>query len=77
MTPVAEDFFMSYLAAPIVIAFFVGHKLWTRTWTFGVSLSTIDVDEGRRELNLKDEMDAERAEYAALPLWKKAVNFMF
>jgi hypothetical protein len=55
----------------------VGHKLWTRTWSFGVSLSTIDVDEGRRELNLKDEMDAERAAYAALPIWKKIVQAVF
>jgi len=70
-------FFENYLAAPLVIVFFLGHKLYSRTWSIGVNLSTLDVDEGRRELNLKDEMDAERAEYAALPFYKKFLRFWF
>lgn len=55
----------------MVIVLFTGHKLYSRTFSFGVNLATVDVDHGRRELNLKDEMDAERAEYALLPWYKK------
>ncbi|KFY76464.1 hypothetical protein V499_03886 [Pseudogymnoascus sp. VKM F-103] len=73
----AEGFFKSYLAGPIVILFFVGHKIYTRTFKFGVNLSTVDVDHGRRELNLGEEMEAERAAYKAMPFWKKVWNFWF
>lgn len=73
----AEGFFKSYLAGPIVISFFLGHKIYSRTLKFGVHLSVVDVDAGRRELNLGDEMAAERAAYQALPFWKKVFNFWF
>jgi amino acid transporter len=76
-----EAFFTSYLAAVIVIAFFLGHKIYSKialgTFQFGVNLHTVDVDAGRRELNLKDEMDAERAAFAAMPWYKKLWNFWF
>ncbi|OBT81194.1 hypothetical protein VE02_10273 [Pseudogymnoascus sp. 03VT05] len=72
-----KGFFMSYLAGPIVILFFVGHKAYSRTLKFGVNLSTVDVDAGRRELNLGEEMEAERAAYRAMPVWKKVWNFWF
>ncbi|KFY32487.1 hypothetical protein V494_07865, partial [Pseudogymnoascus sp. VKM F-4513 (FW-928)] len=65
------------LAGPIVILFFVGHKIYSRTLKFGVHLSTVDVDAGRRELNLGEEMEAERAAYRAMPFWKKVWNFWF
>ncbi|WP_254648768.1 hypothetical protein, partial [Streptomyces sp. GbtcB6] len=31
-SPDAQYFFENYLAAPIVIFFFVGYKLWYRQW---------------------------------------------
>jgi amino acid transporter len=76
-----EAFFIGYLAAPIVLVFFFGHKIYvfatTRSLKWGVNLRTIDVDEGRRELNLREEMDAERAANRALPFWKKCLKFWF
>ena len=74
----AEYFFESYLAAPIVILFFVGYKVFYRQWTIGVKLHEIDIDEGRREVDIgafRAEMDAERAEKAAWPLWKRTWDF--
>jgi amino acid transporter len=74
----AEYFFESYLAAPIVILFFVGYKVFYRQWTIGVKLDEIDIDEGRREVDIdafRAEMDAERAEKAAWPLWKRTWEF--
>lgn len=76
--PDAMAFFESYLAAPVVIAFFIGYKLYYRQWSFGVKLSEISIDEGRRELDLdafRAEMDAERAEKATWPWWKKTWDF--
>lgn len=73
----AKGFFKSYLAGPIVIFFFLGHKIYSRTFKFGVHLSVVDVDAGRRELNLGEEMAAERAAYRAMPFWKKVYNFWF
>lgn len=72
----AENFFESYLCAPIVLLFYVGYKVVMRDWSLYVKLDTIDLDQGRRELNLKDEMDAERAAYKAQPMWKKVVGFI-
>lgn len=78
--PDAQAFFESYLAAPIVLLFFVGYKLWYKQWSFGVNLRDINVDEGRRELDLvafRAELDADRAEEAKWPMWKKVMNFWF
>jgi amino acid transporter len=78
--PDAEAFFQSYLAAPIVLLFFVGYKLFYRQWSFGVRIADINVDEGRRELDLdsfKAELAAERAEQAQWPKWKQYWNFWF
>jgi len=64
-------FFENYLAAPVVILFYVGYKVVMHDWSFWVKLDTIDIDAGRRELDLKEEMDAERAAFKALPPHKK------
>lgn len=50
-SPNAEAFFESYIAAPIAIALFVFWKLWTRDWAFGVKLSDMDLDTGRRDFD--------------------------
>ena len=76
----AEAFFESYLAAPIVIAFFVGYKLYYRQWSIGVKLADIDVDAGRREVDFvafRAELDAEKAERQSWPAWKRYWNFWF
>jgi len=41
----------SYLAAPVVIALFVFWKAWTREWRFGVKVSNMDLDTGRRDFD--------------------------
>ena len=78
-SPDAKYFFENYLAAPIVIFFFVGYKLWYKQWSLGVDLGAINVDEGRRDYDavaFREEMEAERAEKAAWPAWKRAWNFV-
>ncbi|KAM0252858.1 hypothetical protein ACHAQJ_007487 [Trichoderma viride] len=64
----AEGFFESYLAFPIVIAFWVGGYIWKRTgW---LKVAQIDVDTGRRELDW-DEIRAYRERIASMPSWKR------
>jgi len=79
-SPDAEAFFESYLAAPIVILFFVGYKLYYKQWSIGVRNDSIDVDEGRREVDIvafRQELDDERAEKATWPWWKRQWDFWF
>jgi amino acid transporter len=66
----ANNFFLAYLAAPIVIVFYVGYKLWFRTpFMHGKDM---DLKTGIRELNLGHLLAEERAERAAWPRWKRA-----
>ncbi|KAF2707179.1 amino-acid permease inda1 [Pleomassaria siparia CBS 279.74] len=64
----AEDFFISYLALPVVILFWVIGYLWKgKAW---LRTASMDVDTGRRELDW-DLINAERAEMATWPAWKR------
>jgi len=79
-SPNAGVFFQAYLAAPIVIAFFIGYKIYYRQWSIGVDLNAINVDEGRREVDIaafRIEMDEERAVKATWPWYKRYWDFWF
>ncbi|OTA98597.1 hypothetical protein M426DRAFT_325865 [Hypoxylon sp. CI-4A] len=70
----AANFFKSYLALPVVIAFWVGGYLWKRTgW---LRTHQIDIDTGRREIDWED-INAFRAEIAQLPAWRRILHVMF
>ncbi|KAL2160147.1 hypothetical protein VTH06DRAFT_1802 [Thermothelomyces fergusii] len=70
----AEGFFQSYLALPVVIAFWIAGFLWKRTgW---LSLDQIDLDTGRRELDW-DYINADRAKLASMPTLKRWFYTMF
>lgn len=69
-----EDFFMAYLAAPVVILFYVVYKIYYKT-PF-VRSHNMDLHTGIRELNLTELLAEERAERAAWPKWKKAYKFL-
>lgn len=73
--PDAQAFFESYLAAPIVLLFYVGWKVWKKDWSLCVDLHNIDVDEGRRELNLGEELRLEREMKKSWPWWKRTWDF--
>lgn len=77
-SPDANNFFQSYLAAPIVILFFFGYKIYTREFSWGVDLAAIDIDAGRRDYDMetfREEMRLEREEKASWPVWKRWWNF--
>lgn len=76
-SPDAYDFFEAYLSVPIVVVFYVGHKLWKRNWRWWIPTEEIDIDTGRRELDLdllKQEIADEKAKLAAKPLYYRIWN---
>jgi amino acid transporter len=70
----AEDFFISYLALPVVMVFWFCGYIWKRkAW---LRTADMDVDAGRRELDW-DYINAQRAEIASWPMWKRWYNKVF
>lgn len=70
----AESFFKSYLALPVVLAFWAIGYLWKRAgW---LRTAQIDVDTGRRELDW-DQIHADRARVASFPAWRRVLHFLF
>ncbi|KAK4158484.1 glycoside hydrolase [Chaetomidium leptoderma] len=70
----AQNFFLQYLCAPIVAAFYVGYKLWFRTRV--VRIDEIDVDTGRRDFNLPILISREVDERRGMPRWKRVYKFL-
>jgi yeast amino acid transporter len=64
-----ENFFSSYLSVPIVILFYISHKLYYRTRI--VEPMEMDLLTGRRELDIRQLLAEERAERTRWPLWKR------
>lgn len=70
----AQAFFESYLAAPVVLFFWIVGYIWKREgW---LKTSQMDVDTGRREVDW-DEINAYRRELAAQPAWKRLYHVLF
>jgi amino acid transporter len=70
---VAKNFFLEYLCAPIVLACYVGYKLWYRTAV--VKVEEMDVDTGRRDFNLPILISREMDEKRGMPRWKRVYKF--
>ena len=69
-----SNFFQAYLAAPVVVCFYVIYKLWKRPKF--VSLKEVDLYTGRRDLNVKMLAMQEREERNQFPRWKKIYKFL-
>ncbi|PMD39324.1 amino-acid permease inda1 [Hyaloscypha variabilis F] len=65
-SPQAGAFFQTYLAGPIIVALYVGWKLYSRIWTWYVPAHEMDITSGRRSLELDpDDMPPKKT-------WKNA-----
>ncbi|QRG39641.1 hypothetical protein FDK38_004090 [Candidozyma auris] len=70
--PSVEAFFKAYISFPIIIVFYVFHKFWKRNWRLYIPIEEIDIDTGRREMDLeqlKQEIAEEKAVLASKPLY--------
>jgi amino acid transporter len=70
----AQNFFLQYLCAPIVVVCYVVYKLWFRTRV--VRIEDIDIDTGRRDFNLPILISREVDEMRGMPRWKRAYKFL-
>ncbi|KUJ22364.1 general amino-acid permease-like protein GAP1 [Mollisia scopiformis] len=64
-----NKFFKAFLAAPVVIAFYVCHKIYAKTSI--VRCIDMDLRTGIRDLNLPELIAQEQHERATWPKWKK------
>ncbi|KAK3317302.1 general amino-acid permease GAP1 [Cercophora scortea] len=66
----AQSFFLQCLAIPVVLVFFLGHKLWYQTTI--VKIEDMDIDTGRRDFGRLGIIKAqEEEERQAWPQWKR------
>ena len=71
---IAENFFEAYLSFPIVLTFYISHKIYTRNWKLLIPAKDIDLNTGRRETDfeqLKADIALEKAEFKQKPFWSK------
>lgn len=77
--PNAEAFFLAYLGFVVVILFYAIHKIfWARNFNVYISAKDIDIDTGRRELDLellKQEIAEEKAHIASKPFYYRVYHF--
>lgn len=67
------SFFQAYLAAPVVILFYVVFKIWKKTSIH--TAMTIDITTGTREVDLPRILEEERIERQSWPAWKRWYRF--
>lgn len=70
-------FLQVYLCAPVVLVFYVGHKLYTRNWKLYIRAEDMDITTGRRVVDLDvllQEREEERREWAERPWYYRLYN---
>ena len=76
-SPSAEGFFEAYLSFPLVMVMYIGHKIYKRNWKLFIPAEKMDIDTGRREVDLdllKQEIAEEKAIMATKPRWYRIWN---
>lgn len=71
---IAQNFFLRWMGAPIILLFYLIHKLYYRT-TY-VRVEDMDVDTGRRDFNVPILHAQEKEERAGWPNWKRVYKFL-
>ncbi|KAK6203231.1 histidine permease [Scheffersomyces amazonensis] len=74
----ASTFFQAYLAAPIVICFYLGHKIYTKNWKLYIKAKDMDITTGRTIIDTElmlQEIEEEKERKRQLPFYMKFVNF--
>ncbi|KAF7196573.1 putative amino-acid permease P7G5.06 [Pseudocercospora fuligena] len=73
-SPNAEDFFESYLAAPLILSMYICWKVYRKDWKLFIRAAEMDVTTGMRH-NLAElrEMAEERQRSLGLASWPKRV----
>lgn len=75
-SPTPTSFFQIYLAAPIIIVFYIVYKIWFRTQF--VRSQDMDLNTGRREIDFDlqhQELTEEREALKQKPFWYRIYSF--
>lgn len=73
----AESFFEGYLSFPILVVFYVGHKVYYRRRRFVIPLEKVDVISNRKAVDLdarREELKLERERLRNSPFLKRFLN---
>lgn len=71
----ARNFFVQCAAIPVVLVFYLGHKLWCKT--VPVRVEDMDIDTGRRDFGRLGIIKAqEEEERQAWPKWKRVYRYI-
>ncbi|XBW38327.1 hypothetical protein QEN19_003916 [Hanseniaspora menglaensis] len=76
---IANNFFQTYLSFPIVVFFYVSHKVYTKNWKLLIPVGEIDINTGRREtdmVQLKADVALEKAQLRAKPFYYRAYEYL-
>lgn len=76
--PNAAIFFQSCLSIPIILCSYLGHKIWKKNWILYIRAKDIDVDTGRRDIDIdvvKQEVAEELAILKGLPFYRRVYHF--
>ncbi|KAI5964166.1 uncharacterized protein KGF55_002108 [Candida pseudojiufengensis] len=74
----AESFFKNYLGAVVILIFYLGHKILTKNWKIYKRLDEIDLDSGRRQIDveiIQSELFEEKQLARQKPLYIKIFNY--
>jgi yeast amino acid transporter len=70
-----KNFFLVCLALPVILVFYISHKLWFKTSLF-IRLEDIDIDTGRRDLITKEQVLEGQEERESWPRWKRVYKLV-
>jgi len=74
----AESFFEVFLSLAIFIVFYIGHKLWKRNYILFIRAKDMDIDTGRKHIDmelLKQEIIFEKQRLANSPLYYRIYKY--
>lgn len=69
-----QTFFLKLMAIPIVLIFYLGHKVWYHTKM--VRVDEMDVETGRRYFRVHISPEDEREERKRWPVWKRMYRLL-
>lgn len=70
----AKSFFEVFLSLCIFVVFYLAHKLWKRNWILFIRAMDMNIDAGRKHINmdlLKQEILSEKLELASQPFYAR------
>ncbi|KAK6198551.1 general amino acid permease AGP1 [Scheffersomyces amazonensis] len=78
--PSVNSFFENYLAVPMFLVCYIGHKLYTKNWKWYKKIDQIELDEGRVIYDpeiLELENLEQKEKFRKAPIWSKVYTVLF